>query len=171
MVQGVSSLVKQIDKGLVTYGIHIKEEDDFYLFAADKALKGLGEAGVPGSFMIDIFPRLKYILYWFPGATFKKKWAKYILDMKEWPFQTTKTAMIQGAANNCFVTSHLEGFKTLKGVPVDQEEVIKNTARIVFTGGSDTTVNMMITFILAMALFPDIQQKAQAELDHLLGHN
>ncbi|KIJ50101.1 hypothetical protein M422DRAFT_160106, partial [Sphaerobolus stellatus SS14] len=81
----------------VTYGIYVKEEDDLYLFAADKALKGLGEAGVPGSFMVDIFPWLKYIPYWFPGATFKKKgrkWAKYISDMKELPFQTAKTAMV-----------------------------------------------------------------------------
>ncbi|KIJ48234.1 hypothetical protein M422DRAFT_28479 [Sphaerobolus stellatus SS14] len=41
---------------------------------------------------------------------------------------------------------------------------------MVFSGGTDTTVNMMTTFILAMALFPDVQRKAQAELDHLLGH-
>ncbi|KIJ50091.1 hypothetical protein M422DRAFT_160083, partial [Sphaerobolus stellatus SS14] len=81
----------------VTYGIHVKKEDDPYLFAAQEALKGLGEAAVPGSFMVDIFPWLKYIPYWFPGATFKKKgrkWAKYISDMNELTFQATKTAMV-----------------------------------------------------------------------------
>ncbi|KIJ50092.1 hypothetical protein M422DRAFT_27479 [Sphaerobolus stellatus SS14] len=41
---------------------------------------------------------------------------------------------------------------------------------MVLSAGSDTTVNTMIIFVLAMALFPDVQRKAQAELDHLLGH-
>ncbi|KIJ40664.1 hypothetical protein M422DRAFT_173338 [Sphaerobolus stellatus SS14] len=156
----------------VTYGIHVKAEDDPYLMAAEVSLKAFGEAGVPGAFLVDIFPWMKYIPHWIPGAVFKKKgrkWAKSISDMKELPFQTTKTAMLQDVADNCFVASHLEDLQKLKEVPQDQEEVIKNAAGNVFAGGSDTTVNTMVTFILAMALFPEVQRKAQAELDHLLG--
>ncbi|KIJ46265.1 hypothetical protein M422DRAFT_165543 [Sphaerobolus stellatus SS14] len=156
----------------VTYGIHVKEEDDPYLMAAEVSLKAFGEAGVPGTFLVDIFPWMKYIPHWVPGAVFKQKgreWAKSISDMKELPFQTTKTAMLHGAADNCFVASHLEDLQKLKEAPQDQEDVIKNAAGNVFAGGSDTTVNTMVTFILAMALFPEVQRKAQAELDHLLG--
>ncbi|KIJ24511.1 hypothetical protein M422DRAFT_274683 [Sphaerobolus stellatus SS14] len=155
-----------------TYGIQVKERDDPYLVAADKSLRSLGEAAAPGTFLVDNFPWMKYIPDWVPGATFKQKgreWAKHVSDMNELPFQATKAAMLQGKADDCFVTSHLEELDTLKEVPADQEIVIKNTAGIVFAGGSDTTVNTTITFILAMALFPEVQRKAQAELDHLLG--
>ncbi|KIJ35877.1 hypothetical protein M422DRAFT_257346 [Sphaerobolus stellatus SS14] len=155
----------------ITYGIHIKPENDPYLIVGEKATRALGEVHIPGTFLVDIFPWMKYIPHWMPGATFKRKgreWAKYISDMKELPFQTTKTAMVQGTADSCFVTSHLEDLELLKEVPADQEDIIKNTAGIVFTGGSDTIVKMTITFILAMLLYPEVQKKAQEELDHLL---
>ncbi|KIJ40678.1 hypothetical protein M422DRAFT_256372 [Sphaerobolus stellatus SS14] len=156
----------------VTYGIHVKAEDDPHIMAAEESLKAFEEAGVPGAFLVDIFPWMKYIPHWVPGAVFKqkgRKWAKSISDMKELPFQTTKAAMLQGAADKCFVASHLEDLEKLKGVPQDQEDVIKNTAGIIIPTGLDTSVNTMITFVLAMALFPEVQRKAQAELDHLLG--
>ncbi|KIJ48875.1 hypothetical protein M422DRAFT_247240 [Sphaerobolus stellatus SS14] len=120
-----------------------------------------GEAGVPGSFLVDIFPWMKYIPDWFPGAVFKQKgseWRKSISEMKELPFKATKEAMLEGKADNCFLTTHLERLRRLKEVPSEQETVIKNAA-----------VNTMITFILAMALFPDVQKKAQQELDNVLG--
>ncbi|KIJ31421.1 hypothetical protein M422DRAFT_185980, partial [Sphaerobolus stellatus SS14] len=156
----------------VTYGIHVKAENDPYLITADRSLRAMGEAAVPGAFWVDILPWMKYIPAWVPGAVFKRKgleWAKCISDMNELPFQATKAAMLQGTADGCFVTSHLEHLRTLKEGPADQEEVIKNTAGAVFAGGSDTTANTMTTFILAMALFPEVQKKAQAELDNLLG--
>lgn len=37
------------------------------------------------------------------------------------------------------------------------------------TAGSDTTVSTIHTFFLAMISFPEIQMKAQAELDRVIG--
>jgi cytochrome P450 len=38
-----------------------------------------------------------------------------------------------------------------------------------YLGGADTTVSALMTFFLAMTLFPDVQKKAQAELDSIMG--
>ncbi|KAF7978428.1 hypothetical protein HWV62_600 [Athelia sp. TMB] len=50
-----------------------------------------------------------------------------------------------------------------------QELVIKNTAATMYTAGADTVVAALATFILAMVCFPEVQAKAQAELDAVLG--
>jgi cytochrome P450 len=53
-----------------------------------------------------------------------------------------------------------------------QEQTIKSTAGTMYTGGTDTTVSALGTFILAMLCNPEAQKKAQAEIDSVVqkGH-
>jgi hypothetical protein len=37
------------------------------------------------------------------------------------------------------------------------------------TAGADTVVSTILSFVLAMAIHPDIQEKAQSELDNVIG--
>lgn len=60
----------------VAYGITI-EDNDSYVENAKLALAGLAEAGHPGSFLVDMFPIMKYIPGWFPGAEWKRKAARW----------------------------------------------------------------------------------------------
>ncbi|KAF9265139.1 hypothetical protein L218DRAFT_899478, partial [Marasmius fiardii PR-910] len=48
------------------------------------------------------------------------------------------------------------------------EEVIKNCAAVAFVAGADTTVSVILSFILAMVLNPEIQIKAQKEIDEAI---
>ena len=43
----------------ITYGIHVKPENDPYVHIAEEALKAIGEAGVPGRFIVDMIPLSK----------------------------------------------------------------------------------------------------------------
>jgi len=45
------------------------------------------------------------------------------------------------------------------------------SALSLYTGGADTTVSSIHTFFLAMVLYPQIQVKAQAELDRIVGND
>ncbi|KIJ33001.1 hypothetical protein M422DRAFT_78260, partial [Sphaerobolus stellatus SS14] len=115
---------------------------------------------------------VKYIPEWVPGASFQtqaKIWKEYGRKMTDLPFQTTKAAIAAGTAEPSFTSSHLEAIAAKKDSPPDAEEVIKNTAAVIFAGGADTTVNSLATFVLAMILFPEVQKKAQAELDDAIG--
>ena len=38
-----------------------------------------------------------------------------------------------------------------------------------FPAGADTTVSVMMSFVLAMTLHPEIQRKAQREIDNVIG--
>ena len=48
-----------------------------YISIAEEALNGLTEAGVTGAFWVNLFPILKYVPSWFPGASFQKKAARW----------------------------------------------------------------------------------------------
>ncbi|KAJ5148560.1 hypothetical protein N7448_000138 [Penicillium atrosanguineum] len=51
----------------------------------------------------------------------------------------------------------------------EEEEIVKWSAVALYGGGSDTTVGVLEGFFLAMLLFPDVQHKAQAEMDKVFG--
>jgi hypothetical protein len=54
------------------YGIGAGE-DETYVGHGETALAGLAAAGHPGAFLVDIFPIMKIIPKWFPGAGWKRK--------------------------------------------------------------------------------------------------
>jgi cytochrome P450 len=51
----------------------------------------------------------------------------------------------------------------------EDEHIIKWSAATLYAGASDTTVSTINSFFLAMTLFPDVQKKAQAEIDAVIG--
>jgi hypothetical protein len=81
----------------IGYGIAVQESDDPYISIAEEALKGAAEAGVPGAFLVDAFPILKYVPSWFPGAGFQKKAAR-VRDatntMAEKPFRHVQEQLV-----------------------------------------------------------------------------
>ena len=60
----------------IGYGIAVQESEDPYISIAEELLSGIAEVGISGSFLVDLFPILKYVPSWFPGAGFQKKAAR-----------------------------------------------------------------------------------------------
>ncbi|KAF7345607.1 Cytochrome P450 [Mycena venus] len=160
----------------VTYGIEVKSTDDPYIKIAEEAMHGLAIAYVPGTFLVDLIPALKYVPSWFPGADFKRKarqWRDVTHELVEVPFAETKRNMAAGTAPLSFTSLNLgllaeSGEKPERGAV--KEKDIKETAAASYAAGADTTVSAMGTFALAMLKNLDAQKKAQAELDAVIGH-
>lgn len=53
---------------------------------------------------------------------------------------------------------------------ITDEDISSLTANMI-GGGVDTTTSSTLTMILAMCVFPEVQQKAQEELDRVVGHD
>jgi len=53
----------------------------------------------------------------------------------------------------------------------DAERVAQDAAGVAFAGATDTNSSTIQSFILAMVLYPDVQRKAQAELDRVVGRD
>ena len=81
----------------ISYGIQVQEENDPYVTTAEGALHGLVTAALPGAFLVDALPILKFVPSWMPGAGFQnlaKKWKDLALKMKEVPFEVTKQNIV-----------------------------------------------------------------------------
>ncbi|THG98381.1 hypothetical protein EW026_g3806 [Hermanssonia centrifuga] len=64
--------------------------------------------------------------------------------------------------------SELERLSHLNFDP-QEEQLIKDVAAIAYAAGSDTTVSALLSFFLALIVYPDVQIKAQAEIDRIIG--
>ncbi|KZT30484.1 cytochrome P450 [Neolentinus lepideus HHB14362 ss-1] len=153
---------------MISYGHQIAQEGDMYVNLADDALHALGKAGIFGTYFVDYMPFLKHVPEWFPGASFKrqaKEWRKLTRAMVDVPFTMIKQNITAGTAFPCVATFELE---KSDGSP-ESEELIKDVAAIGYAAGADTTVSAIWSFFLAMTVGPDLQRKAQDELDRVLG--
>jgi cytochrome P450 len=50
-----------------------------------------------------------------------------------------------------------------------QLELIKEVTGVAYLAGTDTTAAAVIVFFLAMLVYPEVQVKAQAEIDRVVG--
>ncbi|KAJ7495373.1 cytochrome P450 [Mycena latifolia] len=154
----------------VTYGIRIEPSNDPYITLANTVVQTSALAAVPGRFLVNTLPCLKYIPSWFPGAGFKrqaKEWSKLARELVDRPFAETKREMDSGIAPRSFTAEHLYGLRDQD--TYYQEKHVKATAATMFAAGADTTVSSLGTFVLAMLLNPEAQRRAQAEIDSVTG--
>ncbi|KAJ7658590.1 cytochrome P450 [Mycena rosella] len=157
----------------VTYGIDASIPGDPYTNLAKEAMHGLSVASLPGRFLVDTIPALKYVPSWFPGADFQrqaKKWRKATRDLLEMPFAHAKRDIALGSASPSFTSRSLAALEASpNNKKREHENVIKGTAANMYSAGSDTTAATLGTFVYAMLANPEAQRKAQAELDVVLG--
>ena len=81
----------------MTYGVDVKENDDPLIALAEAALKSTAESILPGAFLVDMIPILKYIPEFMPGAGFKKQariWREVQEDSRERPYLASIEAMV-----------------------------------------------------------------------------
>ncbi|CAL1715497.1 unnamed protein product [Somion occarium] len=154
------------------YGIDIESENDRYLEIAEQSLQALSATVNAGSYLVDSLPILKYLPSWFPGAKFKRQaevWRAPVLDMLNEPFDYVKKRLAEGNAQESAATSLMEGVVKRSKDPKYMEDVVKNTLGSMYAGGADTTVSALGSFISAMVLHPKVQNKAQQEIDTVVG--
>ncbi|KAK1222893.1 hypothetical protein PQX77_014315 [Marasmius sp. AFHP31] len=156
----------------ITYGYNLRRTDDPYLKLMVRAAEGGLAAATHGSFWVDYFPVLRHVPTWFPGAGFKRKaskWKQAFSDLKEEPWNWVKQAVDEGSIEPSFVTRSIQRLSITLGEDSNSEAAIKNCAAMAYLAGEDTIVAAILTFILAMSLHPELQIRAQEELDMVIG--
>ncbi|KAL2819386.1 cytochrome P450 [Aspergillus granulosus] len=159
----------------VLYGYNMDyTRTDPLLDYIEKALKRFIPALAPGRWLVDAFPFLRHIPAWFPGAGFRRfaQGLKHDLEsLVELPFCFVKKQIKAGSAETSYVSSLL-GDKANTITPGSKEETdIKWSAVSLYFGGSDTTVSTITSLFLAMVLNPDVQRRAQEEIDRVVGRD
>ncbi|SJL18718.1 uncharacterized protein ARMOST_22317 [Armillaria ostoyae] len=155
------------------YGYDVDPNGDHFVELADQALEGIRVIGNVGSVLVDYFPVLKYFPRWMPGAKFisiARAWRKDVEEMIQEPFEYTTESLANSFAPSSLVSENL----TKIGAPENRDsethlDVVKYTAAVAFSG-ADSTVLVVLSAILAFLFYPEVQAKAQAELDAVVGH-
>ncbi|KIJ70482.1 hypothetical protein HYDPIDRAFT_23584 [Hydnomerulius pinastri MD-312] len=172
----------------ITSGYVVRDEDDPYLKTAETAIHYFSTTSAPGAFLVDPLPILKLLPSWFPGTSFHEvamKGKESLNEMTDKPYEFVKARMEAGTALPSCTAEHLEG-KTLS---VEAERIGKWCAQTLYSGqlftcevklnnqlklssaGMDTVVATIHAFFLAMALYPEVQRRVQAEIDTVVGQD
>ncbi|KAJ7745595.1 cytochrome P450 [Mycena maculata] len=151
-----------------TYGIDVEPEDDPYIDISEMAVHAMSCTINGGSYLVDSLPFLRYVPGFFPGAGFQREareWSEVVSALREIPYAFSKRVIATGTSKSSVASRVLE---EIGGSPQadDKEIVLKN---ILATCYADTTVSALGTFILAMTMYPDIQKKAQAAIEEVVG--
>ncbi|KAI0330485.1 cytochrome P450 [Cubamyces sp. BRFM 1775] len=180
----------------ITYGIDIDDEEEKWVSVVDEAFVGLRLVTVSAQFLLEHFPFVRHIPAWFPGAGFQRTLARarapsdYMLDV---PFTIAKkTARIPQFltcinasidrdglldslqatdSETTAVVADMMRRSGASGLEAEDEQIARRVTASAVEGGSDTTFSTIQGILLALSLHPEIQRKAQAELDTVVGHH
>lgn len=153
----------------VTFGYEVSDRDnDEFLVLARQIVGDFGKALVAGAYLVDVFPWLEKFPSWLPGMTFleeARSMRTRLMRFVHEPFEFAKNEQSKGTGIPCMVGMHLED----KSLTLAQESTLKWSASGMYAGGTDTTASAVTYFALFMLQYPNVQARAQAELDALLG--
>ncbi|KAI1827230.1 cytochrome P450 oxidoreductase OrdA-like protein [Xylaria intraflava] len=152
-------------KMLYGYTVDPYKEDPLVNLGRE-TLQNFSKAFPTGAWLVDVIPALRYLPEWMPGAGFKKiarEWRSGFMANAGRSFQFTKRRMAKGNAGKSYVADF-----GLDLTP-KEDEMVKWTATSLYAGGTDTIVNTLMAFFLAMMLHPEVQRKAQEEIDQVIG--
>ncbi|QRV81303.1 cytochrome P450 family protein [Ceratobasidium sp. AG-Ba] len=167
--QAASAIIMRI-----TYGYPVKSADDRFVVLVGTANANMMRAGLASNYWVNTVPALKYVPSWMPGAEWKRnivEWRQQKEVMVDETFNWTKRQIQEGTAEPSVVQTLLADIPE-SGMTVEEaEDHIKHIAGTLFPAGSETSVSSFMIFVLAMVLYPEVQAKAQEEIDHVIGRD
>ncbi|GAB1520150.1 hypothetical protein RhiTH_003223 [Rhizoctonia solani] len=125
-------------------------------------------------FLVNFIPWLQYAPEWLPGTSWKKV-ARDWREHKERTFggiyKWTKQRVVDEVDDYSIIASTLRETKAWGWDENMVDDFGKQLGMVLYMGGTDTSASALVTFVLAMILFPDTQAKAQQEIDSITGKN
>lgn len=151
------------------YGYPVTRTDDRLVSIVQTAVDNFSKAALPANFLVNLIPWLKYVPEWFPGAGWRrtiKLWRAQREEMVQWPYDWTKSQIAAGTAAPSMIKTHLAEMANNPDLdPAEEEDHLKWSAATLFAAASDTTVSSSMSFVIAMLQYPEIQARAQKEID------
>ncbi|KAI0061723.1 cytochrome P450 [Artomyces pyxidatus] len=174
----------------INYDYDLKETGDRYLTLNKEVSTIATESILPGSTIVNNLPFLKYLPGWLPGMGFQERAQRGLVlyqEMVNSPFDYVKEQWKKGAAGRSFTADNMKSAWAL-GREDDEDSEVKNSAATTNAAGIETvsacitlartwmitivkTGSVVTSLFLMLASYPDIQRKAQAELDAVVGRD
>ncbi|KAF9815575.1 hypothetical protein IEO21_04496 [Rhodonia placenta] len=154
----------------IVYGHTMTSEDDAFVRTADEAIDETVKVGAIAS-MVDFLPILRRMPSWFPGMGFRKKTLRIrqlVQKTMDEPFEMARKTMINDHRQSYCVARIISSQSEGRLLLLDQL-LLKYAAGALYMVLVNQTATVLSTFLLAMILHPEVLQKAQAEIDRVVG--
>ncbi|KAI0657965.1 cytochrome P450 [Cubamyces menziesii] len=148
----------------VVYGLDAKQGDGKYYKLVERLATIAEDISTPGRHLVEAFPSMQRLPSWFPGTDFRQlasAWKHEIASIRDYLYDSAKEALLSGGVKQSVITRLMEDNAG--------EAMSRNVTATIYAAGADTTNASVHAFVLAMAMFPEAQRKAQAELDAVVG--
>ncbi|KAI0697653.1 cytochrome P450 [Cerioporus squamosus] len=162
----------------IIYDNDTETEIEEQMIRVDVTQEGVSQGLVPGKYLVDIFPFIQHLPSYFLGPELRVKsreWQNAATDLKNIPYNRVLEEMAQNPdhEHRSIISQLLARISHYRDTDsyAEEEDIVKNTGAIAFEAGADTMYSSLQTTFLAMSLNPDVLNKAQAELDTVVGPN
>ncbi|KAH7335707.1 cytochrome P450, partial [Rhizoctonia solani] len=150
----------------LAFGYKLQGDDDQVLHNINQTTHYTARAAMFTNFLVNIFPSLTHIPYWFPGTGWKRtarEWRAFKDHAQSIPYEWTKAQLAAGTAEPSILNFLLQDHDLTSGSSAQEKEsCFKELASMI-------TATALVSFVAAMVLNPHIQAKAQKEIDGVLG--
>ncbi|EED83433.1 predicted protein [Postia placenta Mad-698-R] len=155
----------------VAYGWTVAENDDDFVLLMEESIKVHAEIVKPGRWLVDTYPILRFVPKWFPFANFHRQaeiYRKEFSRIDAVPHAWAKEQIESGHYLDSFVSLNLRPDDGHIPDP-EEENMFKWCSSALYAGGADTVVGVVTTFFL-LSLHRQVQRRAQAEIDRVVGN-
>ncbi|KAH9889914.1 cytochrome P450 [Cubamyces lactineus] len=158
------------------YDVDLTDETDELIGVLESLTSGLRELTISAQFLLELLPLVARLPTWVPGADFlrKLKASRAPSDRIMHAEFAKARARVESGQDDTSVVSQLIAGMTQASQPSsiassDEEDTAKCVAAVAVEAGADTTFSTGEGLFVAMSLHPEVQEKARAELDAVVG--
>ncbi|KAI0317639.1 cytochrome P450 [Amylostereum chailletii] len=148
------------------YGYQADSFGDPLLSQSEESMHILNSSVLPGALLVNTLPlRL-------PGMGFKilaERCKQLFQNVKRDTYGYVRSGMRNGTAPPSILRDYLEDNQNVDKSSSLDDGVIADAISSLYGPGVDTTVSMLKSLFLALALYPNVQQRSQEELDEVIG--
>ncbi|KAH9006150.1 cytochrome P450 [Lactarius hatsudake] len=159
----------------LTYGYDLKDNDDM-LVPPRRVVDIMKQFILPGAALVNHLPFLRHLPSWVPWFKYEplaSECRELARRTKDEPFDFVTNSMREGTAVPSLATEYLQEANLLSDLGSQPRmQDIKNLLGSLFIAGSDTacvltvpTTAAVSSLFLALILYPEVQKRAQAEID------
>ncbi|RXW22173.1 hypothetical protein EST38_g3678 [Candolleomyces aberdarensis] len=159
----------------VAYGFDDTRQNEALADNAEAVIRGFHRTTAPGRFLVNSFPSLRHVPSWFPGAGFKKhleNLSQMSFKAIYQPFEEAKLDHAHGRKGryHSMAVSFIDSMsEDGAGTREEMEYVARSVCGTAYLAGSETIVGSSLALIYALGSHPDVQKKAQTEIDSIVG--
>ncbi|KAA1473745.1 cytochrome P450 [Dentipellis sp. KUC8613] len=158
----------------ISYGHGVGDPDeDRFVRAAEDSMAMLSGAIFPGAMIVNVFPFLQHLPEWLPGMGFQayaRRCKEITSDMINAPWEFVKQGMADGTARPSMASTFISQMRE-SSTGEDMENTAKDACVITYVGTAMQTVAAVTSGVLALLLHPQVQRRAQKEIDTVVGRD